>query len=164
RRARLPRAGWGDRGFAARRARLLSHGRCGLGGRRGRRVRRPHVGELQTRERDGGARPAGAARAGCPLLPPRPPSPRFPPPSRHVADAVICGHDRGELGALLFLAPGGDASAIASALATQRGLASSTRIARVLVMTEPPSIDAGEITDKGYINQRAVRERRAADV
>jgi feruloyl-CoA synthase len=27
-------------------------------------------------------------------------------------------------------------------------------------LTEPPSIDAGEITDKGYINQRAVLARR----
>ena len=27
-------------------------------------------------------------------------------------------------------------------------------------MTEPPSIDAGEITDKGYVNQRATLERR----
>ncbi|HEU4921963.1 MAG TPA: feruloyl-CoA synthase, partial [Burkholderiales bacterium] len=33
---------------------------------------------------------------------------------------------------------------------------------RLLVMTEPPSIDANEITDKGYMNQRAVLERRAA--
>ena len=33
---------------------------------------------------------------------------------------------------------------------------------RLLVLGEPPSIDAGEITDKGYINQRAVLERRAA--
>jgi feruloyl-CoA synthase len=31
-----------------------------------------------------------------------------------------------------------------------------------LAMYEPPSIDAGEITDKGYINQRAVLERRKA--
>jgi feruloyl-CoA synthase len=31
-------------------------------------------------------------------------------------------------------------------------------------MTEPPSIDANEITDKGYMNQRAVLERRAAEV
>ena len=31
-------------------------------------------------------------------------------------------------------------------------------------MAEPPSIDANEITDKGYINQRAVLERRAASV
>ena len=29
-------------------------------------------------------------------------------------------------------------------------------------MSEPASIDANEITDKGYINQRAVLERRAA--
>jgi feruloyl-CoA synthase len=33
---------------------------------------------------------------------------------------------------------------------------------RALLMEEPPSIDAGEITDKGYINQRAGLERRAA--
>ena len=37
---------------------------------------------------------------------------------------------------------------------------SSTRVARVLLMAQPPSIDADEITDKGYINQRAVRDRR----
>ena len=29
-------------------------------------------------------------------------------------------------------------------------------------MTEPPSTDAGEITDKGYVNQRATLERRHA--
>jgi len=28
-------------------------------------------------------------------------------------------------------------------------------------MAEPPSMEAGEITDKGYINQRIVRSRRA---
>jgi feruloyl-CoA synthase len=39
---------------------------------------------------------------------------------------------------------------------------SSRRIGRFLVMTEPPSIDAGEIADKGYVNQRATLERRAA--
>lgn len=39
---------------------------------------------------------------------------------------------------------------------------SSARIRRVLLMAEPPSIDANEITDKGYINQRAVLERRRA--
>ena len=32
------------------------------------------------------------------------------------------------------------------------------------LLDEPPSIDAGEITDKGYINQRGVLERRAQDV
>jgi feruloyl-CoA synthase len=40
----------------------------------------------------------------------------------------------------------------------------SHRIARVLLLAEPPSIDENEITDKGYINQRRVLERRAADV
>ena len=39
---------------------------------------------------------------------------------------------------------------------------SSTRIGRVLMLSEPPVIDANEITDKGYINQRAVLERRAS--
>jgi len=54
------------------------------------------------------------------------------------------------------------ASAIAKWNAGQAG--SSTRVARVLLLTEPPSIDANEITDKGYINQRLVLERRKADV
>jgi feruloyl-CoA synthase len=35
---------------------------------------------------------------------------------------------------------------------------------RLLVLREPPQLDAGELTDKGYVNQRAVRERRAASV
>ena len=39
---------------------------------------------------------------------------------------------------------------------------SSTRIGRVLLMTEPPNIDAGEITDKGYLNQRSILSRRDA--
>jgi feruloyl-CoA synthase len=39
--------------------------------------------------------------------------------------------------------------------------ASSMCPARVLIAAEPLSIDAGEITDKGYINQRAVLTRRA---
>jgi feruloyl-CoA synthase len=40
--------------------------------------------------------------------------------------------------------------------------ASSIRIARAMLMTEPASIDGNELTDKGYINQRAGLERRAA--
>ena len=39
---------------------------------------------------------------------------------------------------------------------------SSQRIERVLLLAEPPSIDANEITDKGYVNQRATLQRRAA--
>ncbi len=40
------------------------------------------------------------------------------------------------------------------------GGGSSQRVERLLLLTEPPALDAGEITDKGYVNQRAVRERR----
>src|SRR5262245_10166424 len=39
---------------------------------------------------------------------------------------------------------------------------SSMRISRAMLMAEPPSIDGNELTDKGYINQRAGLERRAA--
>lgn len=41
---------------------------------------------------------------------------------------------------------------------------SSTRINRVMLMLDPPSIDGHEITDKGYVNQRATLERRADSV
>lgn len=41
------------------------------------------------------------------------------------------------------------------------GGASSMRVARAMLMVEPPSIDGNELTDKGYINQRAGLERRA---
>jgi feruloyl-CoA synthase len=39
---------------------------------------------------------------------------------------------------------------------------SSMRIKRILLMTEQPSVDGHEITDKGYVNQRATLERRRA--
>ena len=39
---------------------------------------------------------------------------------------------------------------------------SATRVERLLVMAQPASLDAGEITDKGYVNQREVLARRAA--
>ena len=38
---------------------------------------------------------------------------------------------------------------------------SSTRVARAILLSDPPSIDHGEITDKGSINQKAVLARRA---
>ena len=41
------------------------------------------------------------------------------------------------------------------------GGSSSLRIARAILMAEPPSIDGNELTDKGYINQRAGLQRRA---
>ena len=43
----------------------------------------------------------------------------------------------------------------------KRAAGSSGKIGRVMLMTEPPSIDGHEITDKGYINQRATLDRRA---
>jgi len=42
------------------------------------------------------------------------------------------------------------------------GTGSASRVARALLLAEPPSIDRGEITDKGSINQRAVLTHRAA--
>ncbi len=43
-----------------------------------------------------------------------------------------------------------------------RSPGSSTRVARAILMAEPPSMDKGEMTDKGSINQRAVLKNRAA--
>jgi feruloyl-CoA synthase len=88
-------------------------------------------------------------------------------------DVVLTGLDRNFVGALIF--PNaeacktlGDETAIAAAFAsrlarlTAVATGSSNRIARAIVLADPPSADAGEITDKGSINQRAVMTRRAA--
>jgi len=86
-------------------------------------------------------------------------------------DLVIAGHDRAEIGALVF--PTAEARAqpaaeLAAALAAKlaalaaRATGSSTRIARLLVLDEPPSLAEGETTDKGNLNQRKVLARRAA--
>ena len=87
-----------------------------------------------------------------------------------IQDAVITGHDRDEVGALVFLSPAAKdiapeairarLAAALKALAAESG--SSMHPTRLLALADPPSIDAGEITDKGYINQRAVLENRAA--
>ena len=102
-----------------------------------------------------------------------------------IQDAVVAGHDRDEVGLLVFPSPLGAAgiagldprtpvpelvandkvrAALRDGLAAYNGEnpGSSARIGRVLMLTEPPVIDANEITDKGYINQRAVLERRAS--
>src|SRR5512145_396190 len=86
-----------------------------------------------------------------------------------IQDAVITGHNRSEIGALVFLSPGTKdmslvalrdrLAAVLRKLAAEGGSSMAPR--RILLMTEPPSIDANEITDKGYMNQRAVLERRA---
>jgi feruloyl-CoA synthase len=88
-----------------------------------------------------------------------------------IQDAVITGHDRNGIGALVFLNPGATKdlsnekikeklSESLKILSKEGG--SSMHPTRLLVMAEPPQIDGNEITDKGYINQRAVLERRAA--
>lgn len=103
-----------------------------------------------------------------------------------IEDAVVTGHDHDEIGLLIFpslaglksLCPdvGADAkledmvrhAAVRAALAdglkrhNAASQGSSMRISRCLLLTEPPSIDANEITDKGYLNQRAVLTKRAA--
>jgi feruloyl-CoA synthase len=91
-----------------------------------------------------------------------------------VQDAVITGHDRSDVGALVWLNAAsaqslGEAEVFArlqAALASLHadGGGSSMAPRRLLVLEHPPSIDHGEITDKGYINQRAVLERRAEQV
>ena len=87
-----------------------------------------------------------------------------------IQDAVITGHDRAEVGALVFLNPASTKDLSAEFIRSRLGAVlerlghepgSSTRVTRLLVLSEPPSIDANEITDKGYLNQRAVLQRRA---
>ncbi|HZQ13728.1 MAG TPA: feruloyl-CoA synthase, partial [Pseudolabrys sp.] len=101
-----------------------------------------------------------------------------------VRDAVIAGADRDDIGALVFpdieacrklagLAADAPPAAVLgapklrdefkkrlNALAAQ-STGSSTRICRMMLLAEPPSLDAGEATDKGSINQRAVLNNRA---
>jgi feruloyl-CoA synthase len=91
----------------------------------------------------------------------------------HAQDVVLTGHDRDEIGMLVFpspqaaaLSPEAMGERIAGVLRALRdeGAGSSQCPACALVLAEPPNLDAGEITDKGYINQRAVLTRRAAEV
>ncbi|HYR34800.1 MAG TPA: feruloyl-CoA synthase [Burkholderiales bacterium] len=79
-----------------------------------------------------------------------------------VRDVVITGHERDELGALVFPSGKVDRAELLARLRSMESTGSSNRIARMLVLDEPPSLDAGEMTDKGSINQRAVLSRRAA--
>ena len=98
----------------------------------------------------------------------------------YARDVVIAGGDRNEIGALIFpnldacrrLAADAatDVTADARVRAELRArlhafartsTGSSNRVGRAILMAEPPSLDAGEMTDKGSINQRAVLDRRA---
>ena len=85
------------------------------------------------------------------------------------SDVIVCGHDRPHLAILAWSsAPRDDAlRSRVRALLEEWNVAnpsSSMRVVRAIVLREPPNVDAGEITDKGYMNQRVTRERRAADV
>jgi feruloyl-CoA synthase len=100
-----------------------------------------------------------------------------------LSDVVLAGENRDRVCALAWLnlaearrllgeepKPDGDLivgdslrALLAGALADHNHASgSSARIARLLVMAHPASLDAGEITDKGYVNQRKVLARRAA--
>jgi feruloyl-CoA synthase len=78
-----------------------------------------------------------------------------------VRDAVIAGEGRSELGALVFPAVQTEPAVLLERLRSFPATGSSNRIARMLVLEEAPSLDAGEMTDKGSINQRAVLSRRS---
>ncbi|MBN8509300.1 MAG: feruloyl-CoA synthase, partial [Burkholderiales bacterium] len=91
----------------------------------------------------------------------------------YAQDAVVTGHDRDEVGVLIFPAPAAAALpvdelrarvAVALKALKAEGGGSSQAPGRALLLAEPPSADAGEITDKGYLNQRAVLKRREAEV
>jgi feruloyl-CoA synthase len=79
-----------------------------------------------------------------------------------VRDVVIAGEGRGELAALVFPASGFSRDLFDERFSTLEGTGSSNRIVRTMILEEPPSLDAGEVTDKGTINQKAVLQRRAA--
>lgn len=104
-----------------------------------------------------------------------------------VSDAVVAGHDREELGLMLFPKLDGCralvgaspempvedllshpaliadlAGKLAAGKPAEGG--SATRVRRFVLLVEPPSAEDNEITDKGYLNQRAILRRRAGDV
>jgi feruloyl-CoA synthase len=90
-----------------------------------------------------------------------------------ATDVVVTGHDQEEVGLLVFPSPAAKAldpteraARVQAALAALRaeGGGSSQSPTRALLLAEPPNADAGGITDKGYINQRAVLARRAGQV
>ena len=88
-------------------------------------------------------------------------------------DIVVTGHDRNQLGALVFLTeaarqlPAAElADQVRSKLQSLKatGAGSSQVPTRVLLLPDAPSMAAGEVTDKGYLNQRLTLQRRAAEV
>ncbi|WP_024794126.1 feruloyl-CoA synthase [Tomitella biformata] len=96
-----------------------------------------------------------------------------------LTDAVICGQDNTYAAALIWLHPeyAGHCSAegmpddwlrerltVGLDTLASTGTGSSGRVERLLILPEPPNLDAGEITDKAYVNQQACRDLRHTDV
>jgi len=79
-------------------------------------------------------------------------------------DVVFAAPDRGYLTALIFPQPGAQAAAVRALLESFacRNTGISTRVERAILLEQPPSMDAGEFTGKGTINQKAVLRNRAA--
>jgi feruloyl-CoA synthase len=102
--------------------------------------------------------------------------------AKFLSDAVICGQDAEYVAALAWVNQAqarkslGTSEDVALDDARLRehlaraltdlnaGAGSASRIERLLLLEQPPSLDAGEITDKGYLNQRRCLECRAAEV
>lgn len=94
-----------------------------------------------------------------------------------ASDVIVTGADRSDIGVMIVpsawlraeAASDSDGALLAGAAAAGRiigalaplGTGSSTRIARAMILTEPPQIAAGEITAKGNLNFRKLLVRRA---
>jgi feruloyl-CoA synthase len=78
-------------------------------------------------------------------------------------DAVFTAPDRDFIGALIFPLPNASPSAVRERLQAFADAATgnSTRVERVLLLDDPPSMDLGELTEKGTVNQQAVLKNRA---
>lgn len=86
-----------------------------------------------------------------------------------IGDAVIAGEGRDEIGLLIFpnVSARPDRAALRERLHGFNAAAlhaSSMRVGRAILLDSPPSMEQGEITDKGYVNQRAVLRNRASYV
>ncbi|HEY4825928.1 MAG TPA: AMP-binding protein, partial [Solirubrobacteraceae bacterium] len=89
-----------------------------------------------------------------------------------LSDAVIAGQDAEYVAALAWVnraEAGSDELALRQRLSValaqlNANAGSAARIERLLLLETPPSLDAGEITDKGYLNQRRTLECRAGEV
>jgi feruloyl-CoA synthase len=84
-----------------------------------------------------------------------------------VAELVVAGHDRDDVRLLVWPRGGSDPADVRARIARYLSAYNTTtsgatrRIADFLVLDAPPSMADGEITDKGYVNQRAVLANRA---